>query len=498
MRVHQRVGGLQPGRSVFDLSYEKKFTCDMGELIPIMCDEVVPGDVLAIGNEIVIRFQPMVAPILHEVNVYVHYFFVPNRILWDDWEDFITGGSDGTLAPTLPTWNVSSNGVGSLWDYLGFPTSVTPTGALPVDFPRRAYNRIYNEFYRDQTLITEVAATNETILLRAWEKDYFTSALPWQQRGTAPALPISGVLSVDAKDEAILVHNTNDATDRTMAHAVTTGDIYTGSAPSATGNARWGATTGLEVDLSGGTTFDISDLRLAFQIQKWLERNARAGARYTEFLRSHFGIAPRDDRLDRPEYIGGSKMPVIVSEVLQTGETGTTPQGNMAGHAIAVDRRFVSKYRVNEFGLIMGIMSVMPRTAYSQGVDRQWLKSTKYDYYFPEFANLSEQAVIRAELYANGVSGDNNTVFGYQGRFDELRVKSSKIAGDLRSTYDYWHLGRQFGSAPALNQTFIECVPRKDIFAAPSVDGLIVSFGNRIKAIRPLPIMSNPGMIDHM
>lgn len=250
------------------------------------------------------------------------------------------------------------------------------------------------------------------------------------------------------------------------------------------------------VDLSVASTFDIADLRLAFQIQKWMERNARAGVRYTEFLKSHFGISPRDERLDRPEYIGGSKVPIIISEVLQTSSTdATTPQGNLAGHGITVSDAYCGKYLAQEYGLIIGIMSVMPRSAYSQGINRQWLRRTKYDFYFPEFANLSEQAILKAEILAKDAdSTHNQDIFGYQGRYDEMRTKQSLVCGDMRSTFDYWHLGRQFnaGSPPALNADFIKCVPRKDVFAVPSEPGLIVSFGNIIKAFRPLPYISNP------
>ena len=197
-KIFQRVGAVKPRKSAFNLSYEKKFTCDFGQLIPVMCDEVVPGDFFKIGNQMVIRFQPLVAPILHEINVYVHYFFVPYRILWDDWEDFITGGITGDLTPTIPTWSptpVTGNALNSLWDYLGFPVGIIPAGALPLDFPRRAYNMVWNEYYRDETLQTEVALTNEAILLRNWAKDYFTSSLISQQRGISPALPIAGTTS---------------------------------------------------------------------------------------------------------------------------------------------------------------------------------------------------------------------------------------------------------------------------------------------------------------
>ena len=232
-----------------------------------------------------------------------------------------------------------------------------------------------------------------------------------------------------------------------------------------------------------------------FQIQKWLERNARSGVRYTEFLRSHFGVSPRDDRLQRPEYVGGSKSPIIVSEVLQTSETGTSPQGNMAGHGISASSTYCGKYRATEYGVMMGIMSIMPRSMYQQGINRQWMRKTKYDYYFPEFANLSEQAVKNYELYVSGDNTADDLIFGYQGRYDEMRTKQNMVCGQMRNTFSYWHLGRIFSSQPALNSSFITCVPRKDIFAAPSEPGLIVQIANLIKAWRPMPISQIPVLL---
>lgn len=494
MNQFNQTGINHPGRSVFDLSYRKKLTCDMGQLIPVMCDEVVPGDYFKISTEMLIRFQPLVAPIMHEVNAFVHYFFVPYRLLWSSWEDWITGGADGQFVGTLPQWNPTNNAVGSLWDYLGFPTGVNPTGALPIDFPRSAYNFIYNEYYRDENIIAEVALTNENILKRAWEKDYFTSALPWQQRGIAPALPISGTTSA-----VWSIADTSDAGGvQTWQVATAANDfkLYNSVGGNVPHN-QIGFLNKNKVDLASATTFNVADLRLAFQIQRWMERNARAGARYTEFLNAHFGVSPRDDRLQRPEYIGGMRSPIVVSEVLKTSSDGSTPQANMAGHGITGDRQFAGDYKATEFGLIMGIMSIMPRSAYQQGIDRQWLRSTKYDFYFPEFANLSEQAIQRAEIYASGVQAENQTVFGYQGRYDEMRVKRDLVCGQMRSTFAYWHLGRIFGSAPLLNQSFVECNPDKRIFAVQSDPGLIVHVGNIIRAVRPIPIMSQPGMIDH-
>ena len=282
-KVFKRTGSIMPGRSVFDLSYDKKMTADMGYLYPIMCDEVVPGDKFEIGNEIVIRFQPLVAPVLHEINAYVHYYFVPYRLLDDTWEDFITGGPEGDSVAVLPRWDPTSYGVGSLWDYLGFPAGVKPTGRLPLDFPRRAYNLIYNECYRDENLIDEVALTNESILKRAWEKDYFTSALPWQQRGTAPALPISGLSSAVWTANPSIASPDVDASGVIMMQSNSTGHNPGNATTKTLLDKLLVNLSGINantVDLSEATTFNVSDLRLAFQIQKWLERNARAGEVY--------------------------------------------------------------------------------------------------------------------------------------------------------------------------------------------------------------------------
>lgn len=527
-----RVAGLNPGRSVFDLSYEKKLTCDMGQLIPIVCDEVVPGDVLSFGNQIVVRFQPLVAPMLHEVNVYVHYFFVPYRIIWKDWEDFISGGVQGDFSVPLPRWTVSdqeiadgATAIGSLWDYVGLPVGVnykrgTPYEEnAPVSFPRSAYNLIYNEYYRDENLQDEVDDDNNKILNRCWEKDYFTSALPWQQRGTAPALSLAGDISIDWS--SVFGSGFNESIySQDNRNLIFMGSTLNGVAPNfgklfgipqspgvssdpfsfptqSSTDALKAALSKAKIDTTKIATFDVADMRLIFQIQKWLERNARAGARYTEFLRAHFGVAPRDERLQRPEYIGGMKTPCVISEVLQTSETSATqPTGKLAGKGISVDGQFCGKYRATEFGVVVGLMSVMPRTSYQQGINRQWLKQTKYDFYFPEFANLSEQAVTNQELYAQA-NDEDTKIFGYQGRYDELRVKQSLVCGKMRETFDYWHLGRKFENQPKLNSDFVTCNPSKRIYAVQNEPGLIVSVANLIKAVRPLPIQSQPGLIDH-
>lgn len=510
-KLFSRIGAVRPGRSVFNLSYEKKFTCDMGQLIPIMCDEVVPGDTFKIGNEIVLRFQPLVAPILHEVNIFVHYFFVAYRLLWDDWENYITGGVDGEFAVDPPKWipqNVPmETAIGTLWDYMGFPIGVDPVGAYPLDFPKRAYNFIFNEYYRDQTLDEEIPLDQNPIYpyWRRWQKDYFTSALPWQQRGTAPAFPISGYTNAEFLGliNASATTGSGGASFRNDPDGIRLHHGLVGAGSPTPDNIRaWFNNN--RVDLSSATTFDVADLRLAFQIQRWLERNARSGARYTEFLRAHFAVSPRDERLDRPEYIGGSRSPLIISEVLQTSQTTQgsdgSPQGNLAGHGIAVDRKYISSYKVKEFGLIMGIMSIMPRPAYQQGINRQWLRRTKYDFYFPEFANLSEQGIENAEIVATNSEEHNLGLFGYQGRYNEMRYKENMVCGQMRGNLDYWHLGRKFSltDPPKLNTEFIEASDiRKDVFEVQNEHTCIVSFGNLIRAVRPMPIMSQPGLIDH-
>jgi hypothetical protein len=530
-KVFQNVGGLKPGKSVFDLTYKKKFDGDMGQLIPVMCDEVVPGDVFEIANNILIRFNPLVAPLMHEINVYTHYYFVPNRIIDENWEEFITQGVEGPQGPTqndvtLPRWIPTKNGIHSLWDYLGFPIDIDPVGAYPVDHPRRAYNLIYNEYYRDQNLIDEVDLTNEDILIRAWEKDYFTSALPWQQRGVAPALPVditginehailsaiidgnaswpsrSGNIDYQAYTQGALGYSITETSNKPVSTGSDQGarnklvDNYISHLNSNTIDASITGTANVGKPIA--TTFNVSDLRMAFQIQKWMERNARAGVRYTEFLQAHYGVSPKDERLQRPEYIGGTRSPVVVSEVLQTSSTdGTSPQGNLAGHGIVYDGNKVGKYRVEEFGWIIGILSVMPRTQYQQGINRQFLRNTYFDYYSPEFANLSEQPIYTAELYATDVEQDNLDIFGYQGRYNEMRYKENQTCGLLRTDLNFWHLGRKFENKPELNQSFIECKPRKDYLAVPSEPAMIFDYTNIIRAIRPMPFISEPGLIDH-
>ncbi|UPW41536.1 major capsid protein [Peromfec virus RodF8_66] len=533
-QTFQKVGGLRPRRSAFDLSYAKLFNCDMGQLVPVFCDEVVPGDYFNISNEIVIRMQPLVAPVLHEVYATTHFFFVPYRLLWDEWETFITGGRDGNYVGEPPLLNTidglqsfNSELRYSLIDYLGFPIPapgndiVISNDASPVKFPVNAYNFVYNEYYRDQNFSEPIDLDNIEILNRAWTKDYFTSALPWIQRGAIPALPVN--TAIDGEFITNITTNTattiqpngslvfNGGTVNASGDTTTRNLQVVGSTSSTGGNQsyvsglRATSTSTSQADseaelVAVSTSLNVADLRVAFQISKWQERNARSGVRYTEFLRAHYGVAPTDERLDRPEYIGGTKSPIIISEVLQTSSTDTTsPQGNLAGHGITADKTRVGSYHVKEFGLIIGIFSVLPKPSYiPQGVARQWTRRNRYDYFAPEFIHLSEEPVLNREIYMQGTAEDQG-VFGYQGRYDEMRVKQDMVCGSMQDVYSYWHLSRRFESLPMLGQEFVECEPEetKRIYAVQDEPGLIVHYGNKIRAVRPLPVLAEPGLIDH-
>ncbi len=539
MSVFSSVQGNRVGRSVFNLSHNKRFTCDMGELIPVTLIECVPGDTMKIGCEAVTRFQPLVAPILDSVDLTVHYFFVPFRLLFDgdkDWETFITGGKDGNdTSISLPKFkfayangSASSNpnnpfskgvisGKYSLWDYFGLPIPSATQSDLQkivdtdgvIGFPQRAYNLIWNEYYRDENLCDEISLDNSTVMYRAWKKDYFTSSLPWQQRGISPALPISGTIPVSVGSSGFSISNPSFSGYTLNITRDTGGAVYSTTPPSSDTNVSslTGSPSGLSVNLANASTFDVAVLREAFQIQRWMEMNARGGVRYTEFLKAHFGIAPRDEVLQRPEYLGGTKSGVVISEVLQTSQTTSgesgSPQGNLSGHGLGAMSDFICSYTAKEFGYIVGIASYMPKPSYQQGVNRSFTRKTKYDFYFPEFAHLSEQAVKKGEIYATGNASDND-IFGYQSCYSELRYMPSFNCADMRDTFSYWHLGRIFSSAPSLNAGFLTTNPaysggiRKDIFAVQNEPGLIVNFGNVIKAVRPLPVYGTPGFIDHV
>lgn len=517
-KTFHQINVPKVGRSLFDLSMTKSFSGNMGYIYPSYIREVVPGDVINLSCHAVCRFLPQTAPILHEINLYMYSHFVPYRLLMTeelgddgDFEDMIIGGDDGDTDITIPTWEPSDTDEESLWGYMGFPIDIDPDGAYPVDFPKRAYNMVWNEYWRDE-IVTEIDITTSEVLKSAiWERDYLTTCRPWEQRGTSPAIPISGELDVEGDSaDNIPTFDMGDV-----------GDVHWFKHDIAdTDNALWDSATGtggdgkmhwedpsLVVDVSNAVTIDINDLRLLIQTQRWMETNARAGTRYTSFLKAHFNVSPRDDRLDRPEMIGGMKLPVITSEVLQTESSdASTDLGTMAGHSITVGANRLGTYRVKEYGIIINTMCVRPRSAYQKRIDRQWRKDTLYDFYFPEFANLSEQAVLRSEVYATATEASNDTVFGYQGRYNEMRVGLNEVCGKLAygESLDYWNMARTFSSAPTLSWDFLKMTGaataggiRNDVFAASSEHQFIIQVANIVKAARPMPLLPNPGLMDH-
>jgi len=491
----------KPKKNVFDLTHDVKLSTNMGQLTPILTLECVPGDKFDLSCESLIRFAPMIAPVMHRMDVTMHYFFVPNRIVWPNWEKYITEHNSVHVYPHLnytTGWlnpaniDQSSN---KFMDYMGVPPMVAAGTATNINaIPFAAYQCIYNEYYRDQNLQAPIdyklvdgdnsltwARNREltTLRNRAWEHDYFTASLPFAQKGAAVDIPL-GSIGSDAN-----VYSSVSNYDITT----TTTDIpVTGVVPTDATTNLYAQTKDLDIE---PTT--INDLRRAYKLQEWLEKNARGGTRYIENILTHFGVRSSDKRLQRPEYITGVKSPVVVSEVLNTtGQDGGLPQGNMSGHGISVTSGKSGSYYCEEHGYIIGIMSVMPKTAYQQGIPRTFLKTDSLDYFWPTFANIGEQEVAKQELYA--YTANKEETFGYVPRYAEYKYMPSRVAGEFRTSLNYWHLGRIFATEPSLNSDFIECDPTKRIFAVedPATDVLYCHVLNKIKAVRPMPKYGTP------
>lgn len=528
--IFQSVQIQSPGSNKFDLTHERKMSMNMGELIPFMMQEVLPGDKWRVSSEIFMRMAPMVAPMMHHVNIYTHFFFVPNRLVWNEWEDFITGGKDGTLEPTFPYILLNTDKadfftVGSLADYMGLPTmdaSVTVTNPVNIGaLPFRSYATIYNEYYRDQNLsdplpfsigsgLVSDADAGELLTKRqrAWEKDYFTSALPFTQRGPDVNIPMSGIATagdIDYKDVSRVYDFTgvpiNTSSLLGNLAAGTPGDLQVNK-PSAAGAGNPGRIENIDSITVDNISATINELRKAVSLQTFFEIAARVGSRYTEQLRGYWGVTSSDARLQRPEYLGGGRAPLVISEVLQTAqppEDSSDPLASMAGHGIGVGNTNRFSRFFEEHGLIIGIMSVLPKTAYQQGIPRYFRRKERLDFAFPQFAHLGEQEILNSEIYYDPATSPDikDQTFGYTPRYAEYKYIPSTVHGVFRSTLDYWHMGRIFTGQPNLNEEFVMSDPTKRIFAIddPQVESLYCSVVNHVSTIRSLPYFGTPKLL---
>lgn len=514
-KIFEVVQLESPNRNSFDMTFDHKTTLDMGELVPICVMECLPGDRFTIGSECLVRFAPMIAPTMQRYDARIEYFFVPNRIIWDSWMEYISSDPSAVGTHAFPYFNINAGNYTPLLNYFGIPRpaggNTEKVNALPV----AAYQYIWDQYYRDQNLIPtqwyklsdgdNTASLGDYGILknRAWEHDYFTSCLPFAQKGNAVTIGTTSYTDVPV-----------------LANTGTTGqrlDLTGVEFPSGltnTTNAQYGTPTAGSTGIGARQLFadtseldalsvTINDLREAEALQKWLEINARAGTRPNEVIAGHFGVRSSDARLQRPEYIVGVKQPVSVSEVLNTAglESGGSgsPLATMGGHGVGmIDDQNYGSYFCEEHGFIIGLLSIIPKTCYTTSMDKFWLKYNDVtDYFWPSFAHLGEQPVQRREICAfQGATGAD--VFGYLPAYQDYRYMSSKVTGDFQTSLSFWTAARNFDPAapPQLNEDFVTCVPTKDIFAVndPDVDNLYVHVLNKIYASRLVPVYGTPSL----
>lgn len=550
-------------RTKFDRSHVYKTTFDSGKLIPVFVDEVLPGDTTRMSVNYFARLATPIKPIMDNIYLDWFFFFVPNRLVWEHWQNFCFEQEDPDdstdyVIPTcqLTGGTVGENGIGSLWDYFGLPTGLTNTLSVNA-LPFRMYYMIYNEWFRDENLQKSVkidkSDTNAVfkhdrlseqpswilssgeyvkgfaLAPRGKRHDYFTSALPWTQKGPGVSIGLAGTATL--VDPSPVSGYFVQQSDNNLGAAQLSKDggvhnVYTGSGTlsyqggynvsiaghsvNGSGLATVSAQPGSSwlsksayADLDSSSIFTINSLRTAFQMQKFYERLARGGSRYTEVLRSFFGVVSPDARLQRPEFLGSFTKMVNVNPIAQTSATdNTSPQGNLSAYGVTAAKFHGFTKSFVEHGYIFGLVCARADLTYQQGINKMWLRSTVYDFYWPTFAHLGEQAIELREIYAQGSEADT-TVFGYQERYAEYRYKPSQITGKFRSSIvngslDKWHLSQFFSNAPTLNEEFIvENPPIERIVAVPSEPEFLLDIGFRYTTVRPMPMFGTPGLVDH-
>ena len=515
--LFSQVPTAQIPRSKFNRSHGLKTTFDSGYLVPIFVDEVLPGDTFTMDCTLFSRVSTLISPIMDNLYLDTFWFFVPERLLFEHFEN-MCGQQDNPTDSTdylFPTVKSPTGGfaVGSIADYFGLPTGVANLEVRAEPF--RAYNLIYNEWFRDENLQNSVPFTkadsdnysNYTLLRRGKRHDYFTSALPWPQKGPGVELPFGGSANIVSSGPLVFnIDSTSAQASLGSLHSNSEGtSIDRFAAPNYFGGQYPKLTyySGLQADLSSATSVTINQFREAFQIQRWYERAARGGTRYTEIIRSFFGVVSPDARLQRPEYLGGSSNRIDVNVIPQTsGTTEVSPQANLSAFAVGTNGRgngFSKSF--TEHGWIIGLINVRADLTYQQGINRMWTRSTKFDMYWPTFAFLGEQAVLNKEIFAQGTADDDG-VFGYQERYAEYRYAPSQITGKFRSTYaqslDSWHLAQKFENLPKLNPEFIVDNPPVDrVVAVPSEPQFLLDAWFNLNCVRPMPVYGVPGLMDH-
>lgn len=518
-QIFNHVAKPEIQRSTFDRSHGYKTTLNAGLLIPVFVDEALPGDTFKISASMFGRLSTPLKPIMDNLFLDVHYFSVPMRLLWDNWKKFNgeqINPTDSTsfLIPTI-TAPVGGYTEASLFDYMGLPTK--KAGIVNSALFLRAYNLIYNNWYRDENLQTSVPqntgdgpdnVADYVVLPRGKRKDYFTSALPFAQKGTAVSIPLGTSAPIYGKNMSF--DNTDGGNNYAQVRdgtgsAANLRKLLTNSTLLYGGNTASG-TGELLADLSTATAATINQLREAFQVQRMYEKDARGGTRYTEMVRAHFGVISPDARQQRPEYLGGSVHNITVNPIAQTAPTapGATPQGNLAAMGTVTVQGSGMIKSFTEHEIVIGLVSIRADLNYQQGLNRMWSRQTRFDFYWPSLAHLGEQAILNKEIYAQGTAGGaaDNNVFGYQERYAEYRYKPSQVTGQFRSNattpLDIWHLSQNFAAPPALNAAFIvENPPIARIVAVPTEPHFLLDCYFDFKATRPMPTYATPGLIDH-